>query len=139
MSPAQDRHFERAIDMHRSVLTRVRDHTGVIALDTAPCLLAEPERQPVGRNVPAGWLARVGARDRLEGALRSIAVDLMGPNEADQLPPACSEMTRAAVARICDTALDALVQDLDALLAGLPPDVVRQLGRARLRLEAGFA
>jgi hypothetical protein len=88
-------------------------------------------------------MSRVGARRRLEDELRAIAVDLLGPNEADEFPAACTTWiaiaTKAAVSKVCDTTLEALVRELDARLADVPPDVIRQLRRARLRHEIGFA
>ena len=80
---------------------------------------------------------------RLEDELRSIAVDLLGPNESEELPEACADWvaatTEAVVSRVCDTALDALVQSLDSLLIDAPPDVARRLDEARVRHDAGFA
>ena len=91
------------------------------------------------------WLdkvTRVGAKGRLEGELRSIAIDLLGPNESDEFPAACADWvattTEAAVSRVSDSALEALVQGLDSLLVAVPPDVARHLDRAKARREAGF-
>jgi hypothetical protein len=123
--------------------TRDRSHTETWAPpDTAACPPTELDPQHPDRSVSSGRLKRVGARDRLERELRSIAVDLLGPNEADEFPGACTEWvattTGAAVSRVCDTALGVLIQELDSLLADAPLDVVRELRRARLRHEAGF-
>jgi hypothetical protein len=113
------------------------------ALDSASCLPTEQDPQHADRLVSVGRITSVGARGRLAGELRSIAVDLLGPNEADEFSAACTEWvatsTGAAVSKVCDAALDTLLQELDSLLADVPPDVVRQLRRARLRHEAGFA
>jgi hypothetical protein len=93
--------------------------------------------------ITTGQVARVGARGRLEAELRSIAINLLGPNETDESSVTCATWvaatTRLAVSKVCDIALDALVRELDTLLADAPPDVVRELRRARLRREAGFA
>jgi hypothetical protein len=95
------------------------------------------------RASTAGQIGRAGARGRLERELRSIAINLLGPNEADESSVACAAWIAATmsttVSKVCDTALDALVRELDARLADAPPDVVRELRRARLRHEAGFA
>ena len=97
------------------------------------------ERLPSGL---AGQVRRIGARARLEGELRSIAVDLLGPNEADEFPASCANWvataTDSAVSNVCDSTLEALVQALDSFLVGIPPDVARQLDRARVRHESGF-
>ena len=83
----------------------------------------------------ARQVTRVGAQGRLEGELRSIAIDLLGPNESDEFPAACADWvattTEAAVSRVSDAALEALVRGLDSLLVAVPPDVARHLDRAR--------
>jgi hypothetical protein len=85
----------------------------------------------------------VAAWARLEAELRSIATDLLGPNESDELPAACADWvaaaTEAVASRVCDTALDELVQALDSLLVDVPPDVARRLDEAQIRHDAGFA
>lgn len=87
-------------------------------------------------------VTRVGAKGRLEDQLRSIAIDLLGPNESDEFPAACADWvattTEAAVAKVTDSALEALVRGLDSLLVAVPPDVARHLDRANARREAGF-
>lgn len=87
-------------------------------------------------------VTRVGARRRLEDELRSIAIDLLGPNESDEFSAACADWvattTEAAVSRVSDAALDALVDRLDSLYVVVPPDVARHLDRAKARHEAGF-
>lgn len=91
----------------------------------------------------ARHVSRVAAFARLEDELRSIAVDLLGPSESDELPAACADWvaatTEAAVSDICETALNRLVQALDSLLVGVPPDVASRLDEARVRHDAGFA
>ena len=88
-------------------------------------------------------VSRVGAWARLEDELRSIASDLLGPNESDEFPEACAAWvaatTEAAASNVCDSALDALIQFLDSLLIDVPPDVARRLDEARVRHDAGFA
>lgn len=94
-------------------------------------------------SVVARRVARVAAQARLEDALRSIAVDLLGPNESDELPAACADWvaatTQAAVSDAGAVALDGLVRALDLLLVDAPPDVARRLDAARARQDAGFA
>lgn len=90
----------------------------------------------------ARQVTRVGAKERLEGELRSIAIDLLGPNESDEFPASCADWvattTEAAVSRISDSALEALVRAVATLLVSAPPDVARYLDRARARREAGY-
>ena len=87
-------------------------------------------------------IVRVEAKGRLEGELRSIAIDLLGPNESDEFPAACADWvattTEAAVFRVSEAALAALVHELDSLIDAVPREVARQLERARARHEAGF-
>ncbi len=51
-------------------------------------------------------VTRTGARRRLLGELRSIAVDLLGTFESEELPAACAAWvdmaTETAVTTICD-------------------------------------
>ena len=87
-------------------------------------------------------VTRVGAKRRLEDELRSIAIDLLGPNESDEFSAACADWvattTEAAVSRVSDAALEALVHRLDSLYVAVPPDVARHLERAKARHQAGF-
>ena len=90
----------------------------------------------------ARYVSRVSGWARLEHELRSIAVDLLGPNESDDLPAACVDWvaatTQAAISGVCEAALDGLVQALDSLLIDVPPDVARRLDEARVRHDAGL-
>jgi hypothetical protein len=90
----------------------------------------------------ARHVSRVAAWARLEDELRSIAIDLLGPNDSDELPAACADWvaatTHAAVSGVCASALDELVRALDSLLVDVPPDVARRLDEARIRHDAGF-
>lgn len=87
-------------------------------------------------------VARVGARYRLDGVLRRIAMDLLGGSRPDELPVAVSDWvetaTDAAVAAVCDTSLAALVEAIDAQLVKAPADVVRRLDDAAMRHDAGM-
>jgi hypothetical protein len=86
---------------------------------------------------------RVDARGRLEDELRAIAVDLLGPNEADEFPVDCAgwvaRTTDAAVSVACAAALDTLIDALESGLGTVPPVVARRLRDARARQDAGFA
>ena len=111
---------------------------------------AERSATPVESNPPhespaaglARRVTRVGAQARLEGELRSIAVDMLGPNESDEFPTECADWvaatTEVAVSRVSDSALEELVRGLDSLLVAIPPDVAGHLERAKARHEAGF-
>ena len=85
----------------------------------------------------------MAAWGRLEDEMRSIAVDLLGANGSDEFPAPCADWvaatTQAAVAGVCDAALDGLIEALDSLLIDVPPDVARRLDEARVRHDAGFA
>jgi hypothetical protein len=112
-------------------------------IDAAERPATDSDAQRRDRPLSPGHITRVQARSRLEAELRSIAIDLLGPNESDEFPRVCvgwvATTTEAAVASVCDSALEALVQALDSQLAGVPPDVARYLDRARARRDFGFA
>jgi hypothetical protein len=102
---------------------------------------------PLGSRGPlapavARSVARIGAKSRLTGELRSIAVDLLGPYESDELPTECAAWVdatiEAAVSAVCQRSLTALIRTLDALLAIAPPEVARQLDEIRVRHDAGL-
>jgi hypothetical protein len=113
------------------------DGAGPLATLERPHRRHEARTNELGRRV-----ARVQAKGRLEAELRSIAVDLLGPNEADEFPATCADWvettTEAAVTRVTNAALEALVHELDSLIVAVPPDVARQLDRAKARHDAGF-
>lgn len=123
----------------RSNANGSHDRAGVDGTERSAALV---EPNPRHESLLSGRVTRVGAEARLEGELRSIAVDLLGPNESDEFPAACAAWvattTEAAVSRVSDSALQALVQGLDSLLVAVPPDVARHLDRAKARQEAGF-
>jgi hypothetical protein len=112
-------------------------------IDAAEQPATDFDSRRLDRRLPPSRITRVQARSRLEAELRTIANDLLGPNESDEFPSACAgwvaTTTEAAVASVCDSALEALVQALDSLLVGVPPDVARHLDRARARHDFGFA
>lgn len=118
-----------------------------LQLNARPALLGA--RPPIARSTQSGrplgvarHAGRVRARARLEDALRSIAVDLLGPGETDDVPAVCAvwitATTDAAVATVCDAALEGLLEALDRLLADVPPEVAHRLDEARARKDAGF-
>ena len=122
----------RAPSMQSNSTTRLQVEPSVRA--------AQPDLVPSGI---AREVSRVAAWARLEDELRSIAVDLLGPNGSDELPAPCADWvaatTRAAVADVCEAALNRLIEALDSLLIDVPPDVARRLDEARVRHDAGFA
>lgn len=105
-----------------------------------PAWTRQPDRPPYGL---APRVYRVRAWARLEDELRSIATDLLGPNESDEFPEACADWvaatTSAAASSVCDSALEALVASLDSLLMDVPPEIARRLDEARVRRDVGFA
>lgn len=94
------------------------------------------------RSGIARRVSRVAARARLESVLRSIATELLGPNESDELPGACAEWvaatTHAALSGISEAALGKLVEALDSFLVDAPPDIARRLDDERIRHDAGI-
>ena len=91
------------------------DHRPRIESAERSATLVEPN--PPRRSPTSGLarqVARVGAKARLQGELRAIAIDLLGPNESDEFPAACADWvaatTEATVSRVSDSALEALVQ-----------------------------
>ena len=89
----------------------------------------------------ASRVGRVGARCRLAIELRSITIDLLGACVVDDLPPEVAawveETTGDVVSTVCDRSLRALIERLDSLLAGAPPDVADRLYEAAARRDAG--
>lgn len=87
-------------------------------------------------------VARIGARYRLDGELRHIAIDLLGVCPDDELPLEVSSWvqtaTDSAVAGVRDMSLATLVEAIDALLAEAPPDVARRLNEAAIRHDVGI-
>lgn len=126
----------------RSSATRSDGGPRVDGAEPSAAVVAPNARHEALATGLAHEVTRVGARGRLEGELRSIAVDLLGPNESDEFPAVCANWvattTEAVVSRVSDAALDGLVRGLDALLVDIPPDVARHLDRAKARHQAGF-
>ena len=102
----------------------------------------QPESRPGGMSPLARSVARTGARRSLEAELRSIALDLLGPFESEELPTACAAWvdmaTKTAVTTVCDRSLSALIAALESLLIGAPPDIALRLDEARARHDAGI-
>jgi hypothetical protein len=107
---------------------------------------AAPRISPAGGEPQTPALAksmtRVGAQSRLTSELRSIAVDLLGPYESDELPADSARWMDATiesvVSAVCNGTLAALVSALEARLAGAPLEVARQLDELRVRHDAGL-
>jgi len=87
-------------------------------------------------------LERTRARGRLEGELRAIAFDLLGPSTLDALPADAAAWVEEAADRAVDAVRDAslgvLVERLEAILADAPPAVADCLEEATARQEAGL-
>lgn len=87
-------------------------------------------------------LERVGGRERLRAELRSLAVDLIGHWEHDELDPE----SRALIGRGIDAAVAASIEPLVARfsvelargLIRLPEDLREDLIRAEIRRELGY-
>ena len=104
----------------------------------------EPARSDNATPPSAGrYLARVSAPSRIERELRAIALDLLGPQDDDELPADCAawvkSTTEAAASAAGDASLRSLVAVLDSLLAGVTPEIARRLEDARVRHDAGYA
>jgi hypothetical protein len=128
--------------MNSSVQPTAQGNRQAADLHPRTTLPVEARRPDLPPSAITRHVSRVAASARLEDALRSIAVDLLGANDLDELPPDCADWvaatTRAAVSCVCQAALGGLVHALDSLLVGAPPDVARRLDEARIRHEAGF-
>ena len=87
-------------------------------------------------------LERVGGRERLRAELRSLAVDVIGRWEHDELDPEI----RALVGRGIDAAVAASIEPLVARFSAelarglihLPADLREELVRAEIRRELGY-
>jgi hypothetical protein len=98
------------------------------------------------RRSHSAWLARslarTQARSRLQSELRAIAVDLLGRCQPDELPSDCAawlaETVEAAVERVSDSSLSALVETLDSRLDSVSPRIARRLYQAEVRHDAGY-
>ena len=105
-----------------------------------------PQALGESRQTHSAWLARsvarTQARSRLESEMRAIAVDLLGRCQPDELPDDCAawltEAVEAAVERVCDSSLSALVETLDSRLDSVAPRIARHLYEAEVRHDAGY-
>ncbi|MGH2466218.1 MAG: hypothetical protein ACRDGL_00565 [Candidatus Limnocylindrales bacterium] len=101
-----------------------------------------PGRSPLSPPLPRR-AGTVMARPRLASELRSIARDLLGACEPDELPPdlaAWVEATTATVAEaVCDVALAALLRALETTVAGAPRELVQRLDAAAVGHDVGIA
>ncbi len=84
----------------------------------------------------------VGAAVRLERELRNLTADLLGAYQPGDVSPETATWvataTEAAVRPVRDASLAALTRALDVLLEVAPPQVCRQLEKARERHETGL-
>lgn len=103
------------------------------------------ERSPsaVGREPgTANSVGRVRARARLKMELRSIAYDLLGPPESEELPVVCATWIEAAIAdvvdAVCDSSLQQLTVALDRELSEAPLGIIDRLAGAASRRDAGI-
>lgn len=98
-----------------------------------------------------GWLSppldrratSVMARARLRSELRSIALDLLGRCEPDELPADAAawveNATETAVSAVCDRSIRALIQALETTVASAPRDVLHRLDESAIRRDLGIA
>ena len=105
--------------------------------------VARPGPEVVASFGPISLSRQHEASARLEAELRSIALDLLGLYDSEELPPECDAWVRstveAAVAGICDPAVAGVAGHLRKELAAAPADIVRRIGQAKRRHEVGFA
>lgn len=90
----------------------------------------------------ASSVGRVRARARLEMEFRSIAYDLLGPPESEELPMACTTWIEAAIAdvvdAVCASSLQQLTAALDRELSEAPLGIIDRLAGAASRRDAGI-
>lgn len=108
-----------------------------------PVRRIERSRSAVGREPgTADSIGRVRARARLEMELRSIAYDLLGPPQSEELPVACATWIEAATAdvveAVCDSSLRQLTVALDRELSAAPAGIIDRLAGAASRRDAGI-
>ncbi len=85
--------------------------------------------------------AHIGARARVDRAVRELAMDLVAPALPGELSPEAatwlSSATTAAAEMVRDGALAVLVGSLDTLLAAAPPEVAAELRALQQRRDLG--
>lgn len=103
-----------------------------------------PALTTAARIVPPRLASRasaIGARPRLDLAIRAIVLDLLGPGDAAELSPAASAWASATaesvVGAVRDGSLAALLAALDAELRAANPAVLAELRAARNRRDMG--
>jgi hypothetical protein len=98
------------------------------------------------RTTAAEWLdsrlALVRARDRIDGELRRVALDVEGRWEHDELDPASKLLLRRVTERAIESTLEPLIASFAAALArgidGLPDELRDRLTRAEARRDIGW-
>lgn len=103
-----------------------------------------PALTTAARVVPprlASRAAAIGARPRLERAIRGIVLDLLGPGDAVGLSSAASAWASATVESVVgavrDGSLAALLATLDGELRAADPAIIAELRAARDRRDMG--
>lgn len=100
---------------------------------------------PAQTNV-AEWVdcrfALVRAKDRIDGELRRVALDIVGRCEHDELDSASKLLLRRVTERAIESTLDPLTASFAASLArgidGLPAALRDRLTRAEARRDIGW-
>jgi hypothetical protein len=87
-------------------------------------------------------LALVRARDRIDGELRRVALDIVGHCEHDELDPTSKLLLRRVTERAIESTLEPLTASFAASLArgidGLPDELRDRLTRAEARRDIGW-
>ena len=82
------------------------------------------------------------ARARLHDELVSIAQDLLGPCEPNDLPTDIAgwieRATESAVSAVLEPSMSALIQVLESMVAAAPREVISRLDRAVVEQAIGF-
>lgn len=85
---------------------------------------------------------RAMARARLYSELRSIALDLLGPCDPDELPVEMSAWVEYVAGRaasaVCDTSMSALIRSLESTVERAPREIVHRLDQAGARHDVGI-
>jgi hypothetical protein len=111
---------------------------GVCAIIEAPVVLS--------RDDVAEWLdsclALVRAKDRIDGELRLVALDVVGRCEHDELDPTSKLLLRRVTERAIESTLEPLTVTFAAALErgidGLPEALRHRLTRAEARRDLGW-
>jgi len=109
------------------------------------CAMIETKVAPIQDDV-ADWLdnrlARVRARDRIDGELRRVALDVVGRCEHDELDPASKLRLRRVTEHAIESTLEPLIASFAAALErgidGLPDELRDRLTRTEARRDIGW-